>query len=644
MIRKILETEQKALEINLDEQIYGAFAEIGAGQEVARHFFQAGAAAGTIAKTMSAYDKVVSDEIYGSEEQGKGRYVCESRLYKMLAHEYALMEGRLRILRPEQCFFSFADTVAAINYQRTIKGDGWLGIRFQLSPGTAPNDLVLHVRLLDHDNRLQQQAVGILGVNMLYACYRYHSDPETLLHSLIDNLQGRVKIDMVRLKGPDFQHLDNRLLCLWLVKNQLSEVAIFGPDGDSLHAGEFLYKKSILVVRGSYRPPTLVQEDMIRCSYKQFLEASDVDPAHTFLLPEITLDNLRSDGALKERDFLDRAEILCALGQTVVISDCVQHKRLIAYFADYKIRRIGLAMGARKLENILRETCEANPDNLLVAFGEVFPRNVRFYIYPCLPAEARSAKEGSSTSTKFSSTVAIVKEGQNLITSQNLPIPQTIHFLYDHLLENGNIVDIQGFNPAILDIYHKEVLKMIQDDESGWEEKVPPEVARLVKEKRLFTKILKQIHNKMTLEEKVNKDILIAMKAKDEITLRGIRAIKSLIQLAKTDGTGAVIDETREVQMLQKLVKTRQESLDIYEKNNRPELAKIEREEIEVIRKYLPAMLEGAELEAIIKRIISETGAESARDMGKVMGAANKALAGKAEGRAISDIVKRLLS
>lgn len=480
MTRRILETEQKALEINLDERVYGAFAEIGAGQEVARHFFQAGAAAGTIAKSMSAYDKVVSDEIYGMEEPGKGRYVCESRLYKMLAHEYALMEGRLRTLRPEQCFFAFADTVAAINYQKTIKGDGWLGLRFQLQPGAATNDLVLHVRLLDQDNRLQQQAIGILGVNMLYACYRYQSDPETLLRSLMDNLSGRVKIDMVRLQGPDFQSLDNRLVCLWMVKNQLSEVAIFGPDGYGLHAGEFLYKKSVLIARGSYRPPTLVQQDMIRCAYAQFQAEPDVDPARTFFLTEITLDNLRADGTLDERDFLDRADILCALGQTVIVSDCMQHKRLIAYFADYKIPRIGLAMGARKLQNILQETCDANPDNLLVAFGEVFPRNVRFYVYPyltALPAEAflpaKSRQAGA-------------KEGQDLITSKNLPIPQAIHFLYDHLLENRNIVDIQGFNPAILNIYHKEVLKQIQNGETGWEEKVPPEVARLIQEKRLF--------------------------------------------------------------------------------------------------------------------------------------------------------------
>lgn len=467
MTRRILETEQKALEINLDERIYGAFAEIGAGQEVARHFFQVGAAAGTIAKTMSAYDKTVSDEIYGTEDKGKGRYVCEPRLYRMLDHEYQLMEGRLRVERPQQQFFAFADTVAAINYQKTIKGDGWLGLRFQLHPSAKPNDLILHVRLLDQDNRLQQQAVGILGVNLIHGCFRYHYDPEMLLQSLMDNLHGRVKIDMVRLQGPDFQHIDNRLLCLWVVKNNLSDVAIFGPDGNSLHAGEFLYKKSILIARGSYRPPTLVQEDMIRCVFEQFRAEPDVETDKTFFLTEITLDNLRSDGVLDERDFLDRADILCALNQTVIISNCLQHKKLIAYFADYKIPRIGLAMGARKLQNILQETCDANPDNLLGAFGELFPRNVRFYVYPCLPAEA-SAKAGT------------------LITTKNLPIQQAIHYLYDHLLEHRNIVDVQGFNPNILGIYHKEVLKQIQNGEPGWEEKVPEEVARLVKEKRLF--------------------------------------------------------------------------------------------------------------------------------------------------------------
>ena len=458
---RILETEQKALEINLDERIYGAFAEIGAGQEVARHFFQVGAAAGTIAKTMSAYDKTVSDEVYGPEP--KGRYVCESRLYKMLDHEYQLMEGRLRAQRPTQNFFAFADTVSAINFAKTIRGDGWLGLRFQLRPDAPPNDLALHVRLLDNDNRLQQQAIGILGVNLIYGCFRFHQQPETLLQSLLDNLHGRVSIDMVRVSGPDFQHIDNRMVCLWVVKNGLSDVALFGPDGNSLHAGELLYKKSVLIARGSYRPPTLVQQDMIRHAYAQFRSEPDVDADRTFFLTEISLDNLRADGELSERDFMDRAEILCALGQTVVISNCVQHKKLIAYFGEYKVQRIGLAMGARKLQNIIGETYRQHSDNLLGAFGAIFLHNVRFYIYPARP-------EGEAA----------------LLTSTSIEVPPAIRFLYDHLVANRNIVDIAEFDPDILHIYHKAVLNMIQRGAAGWEKMVPSEVARIIHERQLF--------------------------------------------------------------------------------------------------------------------------------------------------------------
>jgi hypothetical protein len=464
MTRRILETEQKALEINLDEPIYGAFAEIGAGQEVARYFFQVGAAAGTIAKSMSAYDKTVSDDIYGPEQLGKGRYVCESRLYKMLDHEYGLMERRLRTERPDHTFFAFADTVAAINYSKTIKGDGWLGLRFQLRPDAPPNDLVVHVRLLDQDNRLQQQAIGILGVNMVYASYRYHRDPETLVTSLMDNLRGRASIDLVRLGGPDFPTIDNRLVCLWMIKNGLSPVAIFGPDGNSLHAGEFLYRHAILIARGSYRPPTLVQQDMIRNAYEQFLAEPDMDQSKAFFLTEMTLDNLKNGGeTVDERDFLDRATLLCALGQTVILSDCLEHKRLIKYFADYKVTRIGMVMGARKLEAIVRETCEKHPDNLLAAFGELFPRNVRFYVYPAMHEATRE-----------------------IIVARKVNVPYAIHSLYDYLLENGNIVDIKAFDPSVLHIFHKSVLKAIQLGEPGWEHQVPDKVGELIKALHLF--------------------------------------------------------------------------------------------------------------------------------------------------------------
>jgi len=464
MTRRILETEQKALEINLDEPIYGAFAEIGAGQEVARHFFQVGAAAGTIAKSMSAYDKTVSDEIYGPEQAGKGRYVCESRLYKMLDHEYLLMESRLRKERPAHTFFAFADTVAAINFTRTIKGDGWLGLRFQISPGGGYNDLIVHVKLLDQDNRLQQQAIGILGVNMIYGAFRYTKDPEVFIHSLLDNLRGRAQIDLVRLNGTDFEQVDNRLICLWMVKHQLTNVAIFGPDGNSKHAGEFLYRKSILIARGSYRPPTLVQQDMITGTFEQFVKEPDVERSKANFMVEITLENLvKGKEKVDERDYLDRVDLLCALGQTVIVSNCARHKHLISYFLDFKVPRIGLAMGIRKLETIMRETCDQNPDNLLAAFGEIFPRNVRFYAYP--------AQDDNSS---------------ELRTSSNLKIPREIHVLYDYLLENGNIVDVKVFDKSNLQIYQAQVLAMLQEGKSGWEELVPKAVAMEIKAKQLF--------------------------------------------------------------------------------------------------------------------------------------------------------------
>lgn len=460
--RQSLETEQKALEINLDDKIYGTFAEIGAGQEVARYFFQVGAAAGTIAKTMSAYDKVYSDEIYGSEPNG--RYVCESRLYKMLDHEFELMETRLKNERVNTNFFAFADTVAAMNFSRTIKGEGWLGLRFQLRPGGKTNDLVIHVKMLDNDNKLQQQAIGILGVNLIYAVFRYSHEVEILIQSLMDSLHGRVSIDMIRLSGEDFKNIDNRLLSLWLIKHKMSQVAMFGPDKRNLHPSEFLYRKNILVVRGSFRPVTLVNEDMINASWQQFRNEKDVDPKKSYLLTEITLDNLMLEGPLDEKDFLDRADLLCALGQTVMISNCEQHQKLIDYFSDFKINKLGLVIGVKQLLDTVNEKYYNNLDGrLLTAFGELFTRNVTVYVYPLL-------QEGSDT----------------LMNADNMPVPDGVKFLYKHLLDSCHIVDIRDFHAENLHIYSKQVLKMIKHDEEGWEEMVPEKVVKLVREKCLF--------------------------------------------------------------------------------------------------------------------------------------------------------------
>ncbi len=461
MRRQALETEQKALEINLNDKIYGTFSEIGAGQEVARYFFQVGAAAGTIAKTMSAYDKVYSDKIYGTE--ASGRYVCESRVYKMLDHEYGLMLSRLRHEKPETNFFVFADTVAAINYQKTIKGHGWLGLRFQLYPNREANEIVLHVNMQDNDNGLQQQAIGILGVNLVYACFHYHNDPEILVQSLMDHLHGRLNIDMLRLSGPDFKSLDNRLLSLWLVKHNMCDVAMFNAEGKNIHSSEFLYKKHLMVVRGSYRPATLVNQDMLNKSFEQFKKDEQVEAKKTFFLVEITLDNLKK-GGLDEKDFLDRAAVLGKMGYTVMISNCEDRHKLFKYFEDYKIKKLGIGLGVNELLSIINEKYFQNQnDSLLSAFGELFRKNVKLYAYPAF-------QEGSG----------------ELMTTKNLPIPKEIEFIYKYLLDSNSVVDVEGFEQDYLHIYSTEVLRMIQENEEGWEKMVPEYVATLVKEKFLF--------------------------------------------------------------------------------------------------------------------------------------------------------------
>jgi hypothetical protein len=461
MARQLLETEQKALEINLDPRIYGTFAEIGAGQEVARHFFQVGAAAGTIAKTMSAYDKVYSDQIYGIEPSG--RYVCESRIHKMMDHEYDLMVNRLRHDRPDTNFFVFADTVAAINYTRTIRGNGWLGLRFELSPDGGPNDLILHARMLDNDNQLQQQAIGILGVNMIYAAYHLNENPEELVESLLDGLKGRIAIDMIVLNGPNFT-TDNRLLSLWLVKHGLTDITMFDPRGRSIHPSEFLYRKSVLVVRGSFRPTTLVNADMLETGYRQFRAEEHIDPSKSFLLTELTLDNLQASSELNERDFLHRATLLNAMGQTVIISNYHRYGDLIEYLSLYKVSPLGIVVGVNELLQLISEKYQANQDGrLLAAFGEIFTRNVKLYVYP-------AQQEGSA----------------DLMTAENVPIPEGVKFLYRHLLDSGQIVDLTDYKAEHLHIYSREVLAMIRAGEDGWEKMVPERVAKLVKSDCLF--------------------------------------------------------------------------------------------------------------------------------------------------------------
>ncbi|WP_266368967.1 TonB-dependent receptor [Tellurirhabdus rosea] len=464
MYDKTIGTKQKALRINLDRRIYGSFAEIGAGQETAAMFFKAGGASGTIAKTMSAYDMTFSDAIYGPEESG--RYVVESRLKKMLSKEYSLLEKRLDEKRGENTtFFAFANTVVALNYQKTNEGHGWIGLRFQLTPRSPYNDVIVHVKMLDNENVLQQQALGVIGVNLIYGCFYYAKTPETLLLSLMDDLSPeRIEIDMVRFSGPDFAGVDNRLMSMHLVKNGFTNAALFGPDGDVLQPSEALYKKNILLLRGRLRPVTNVHLDMLDNGTKQFLEEPDVEPGRVVTIAELTLHNLAAhDHRIDEKDFLDRVDILCKLGQTVMISNFLEYFRLVSYLSRMTRMKIGLILGIPNLEYIFEEEhYKSLPGGILESFATLFSRKVKLFVYPTLGQEGGIYHCGT------------------------FQVPPHLEPLYQYLLANDKIEDITDYNEANLHISTDRVLQMVKAGEEGWETMVPEEVARQIKDNCLF--------------------------------------------------------------------------------------------------------------------------------------------------------------
>ncbi|MDR0792352.1 MAG: hypothetical protein LBE82_03520 [Chitinophagaceae bacterium] len=462
-----LGTKQKALKINLDPAIYGSFAEIGAGQDVAANFFKAGGASGTIAKTMSAYDMTFSDAIYGSL-LGK-RYVSEERLLSMLNHEYNLLIERLGAKRADNTtFFAFSNTISALNYQKTNDAHGWMGVRFQLAPTGDYNNVIIHVKLLDNDNNLQQQAVGTLGVNLMYACFYYHPNTETFLLSLMDDLsKDRIQIDMIRFEGPDFQNVDNRLMSLYLVKYGFTDVALFGPDGKNLQPSEVLYKKNIVIMRGRFRPLLNVQMDMYTNGLKQYMQEPDVDEKNVAPVMELTLQALIEKGAdenanIDEKDFLDRVDILCSFGYTVMISNFHEYYKLIAYLSKISKLTTGVVMGYPNLEYIFGEEHYKDlPGGILQSFSTLFSRKVKLYVYPTL-------------------------RNNTIYNCLRFSLPPHLVDLYRYLIANNKIEDITHYNEENLRAETNKVLQQIREGESGWEVYVPVKAAAIIKEKHLF--------------------------------------------------------------------------------------------------------------------------------------------------------------
>jgi hypothetical protein len=463
-ISDMLPSKAKALKINLNKYIYGTFAEIGAGQETVRHFFRAGGASGTISKAMSAYDKEFSDAVYGVEEEG--RYVTEQRLKRMLTYEIELIEDRLnRKDHPGKMFFSYANTVTTIDFAKKFKGHGWVGIKFQLDPLEPYNEIILHVRFKETDAKLQQETLGILGVNLIYGAYYLNDKPKELLKSLYDNLHEiQLEIDMINFSGPRFSYVDNRLMSLLLVKNGMTNAVMFGPDGNNLLPAQQLYKANILALRGSFRPVTKVNMDIYKSAEKLFLSENKVKKENTKIIFEITLTNLSNEGKIDERDFLDRAELLCSLGQNVMITNYQEYYKLVEYFSEFTKARIGLAMGVASFIQIFDEKYYRNlSGGILEAFGKLFFKDLKVYLYPF-----KNDKSGE------------------IVTSENLRVHPRMKELYKFFKYNGKVVDIKDYDPDILTVFSKTIIELIASGTDGWEEMVPTGVADIIKEERLF--------------------------------------------------------------------------------------------------------------------------------------------------------------
>ena len=463
-ISKVLTIKQKALQINLNDHIYGTFAEIGAGQETVRNFFRAGGASGTIAKAMSAYDKDFSDAIYGIEPDK--RYVTQPRLERMLAYEIDLIEDRLsRKKHPDKLFFTYANTVATIDFSKKFKGHGWIGVKFQLDPLEGYNEIIIHIRFKQTNAQLQQETLGVLGVNLIFGGFYMHDNPKEIVKSLYDNIEkDQIEIDMINFSGSRFTYVDNRLMSLQLVKNGMTDAVMFGPDGNNLLPAHELYKKNILALRGSFRPVTLVNMDMFEKAKELFLNEKTVDKDKTKFIFEITLDNLRAEGEINERDFLDRAELLCSLGQNVMITNFQEYYRLVEYFSEFTKARMALAMGVYNLIQIFDEKYYRHlSGGILEAFGKLFFKDLKVYLYPLKNHETGE-----------------------FYTSENLKVHPRMKELYKFFKYNGKMLDIKDFNPEILDILSREVLKMITNGEEGWEEMLPEGIPDIIKDHRLF--------------------------------------------------------------------------------------------------------------------------------------------------------------
>ncbi|MDM3870578.1 hypothetical protein QSV34_04315 [Porticoccus sp. W117] len=457
---KNISTEQKALSINLDDHKYGTIVEIGAGQEVARQFFKAGAAAGTIAKTSSAYDMTVSDAIYGKA----GRYVSRERVHQMLNLEFDLCVNRLAEVRPPMStFFSYAATVTARSFKGGNECHGWIGVRLQLRPKEEPCEIVCHVRMLDNTNELQAEALGILGVNLIYAAYNYSHKPKWLIESLLDGIgQGRIEVDLIDFDGPGFSYIDSRLANLYLVNSWLTRAVLFDETGTPVVPRDFLYKKPVAVMRSSFRLPTLVHTDMEHVGTQHLAKKAGVDPERIVRLAEVSMSQVMSDDKLDDSDFLLRVELANAMGLPVLLSDYVRYFSLRSWFRRHTKEAIAILMKISDVKNYLFDLdfYDDLEGGALEGLGKLFADNTNVLVYPV-------EKDGVVT------------------TLSDVQFADKLKYVAQQVIHNKKLVDAEGYDPNLLSISARELIPTISDGPGAWEAAVDPRVLELIKRKGL---------------------------------------------------------------------------------------------------------------------------------------------------------------
>lgn len=475
---------QKALQINLDATRYGTFAEIGAGQEVCRWFFHVGGASGTVAKTISAYDMAVSDAIYGTSD----RYVSRQRLQSMLDYEYNLLLQRLDKKRGDKTtFFVFADTVATHSVSRQTDGHGWLGIKFQAHPREDASQIIIHVRLLDKLVVREQEALGVIGANLIHAAFYSHEEPDKIISLLMDELgRERIEIEMIKFSGPAFAKLDNRLMALQLVQQDASDAAMFTSDGEVVIPSEVLYKKSVLVERGSFRPITKTTLDILDRAQEQFLREPQMKGETPVVLMEMTLHSVLEDASQAHKDFLDRVDLLSMLGKPVLISNFGRYYRLVEYLSRYTKMMKGIALGIPSLRSIFDEKFYTDlSGGLLESLGRLFKDQTKLYVYPSRETSSAALPAGNMPASDSSNWLRD-STGNAIITTDNLKVAPNLRHLYAHLIENRYIVGIDNYNTQYLSLFAPLVLAKLQSGDVSWEDDVPRPIVESIKNGRMF--------------------------------------------------------------------------------------------------------------------------------------------------------------